>query len=75
VIGPSALPPAIRRSGAGEASRLAPFPTLDGAAKDLIEQALADTNGRKMAAAELLGVERRKLNRMIHRLDVDIPEG
>jgi len=70
VIKPAALPMEITTTTtpAGEA----PFPTLGQANKHLITKALEHTDGRKMAAARLLGMERRRLNRMIHDLGVEV---
>jgi transcriptional regulator with PAS, ATPase and Fis domain len=48
------------------------LPTLDEVKKKLIKQALEMTGGKKIAAAKILGVERRKLNRMIESLGVEV---
>ncbi len=48
------------------------IPTLDEVKRKIIIQALGHTNGKKIAAARILGVERRKLNRLIDRLDIPL---
>lgn len=50
-----------------------PLPTLDDAKSKLIADALRVTGGRKMAAAKILGIDRRRLNRLIEKLNVTIP--
>jgi transcriptional regulator with PAS, ATPase and Fis domain len=69
VIEPNALPPELHDQDEKQAS--APVPTLSAATRNLVVQALEHTQGRKMAAADLLGVERRKLNRMIDKFGID----
>lgn len=49
------------------------FPTIDQCDRNIILSALKQTGGRKMKAAQLLGLERRRLNRMIERLNIDLP--
>jgi transcriptional regulator with PAS, ATPase and Fis domain len=44
--------------------------TLDEVKRKVIIQTLEFTKGRKMAAAKILGIERRRLNRLIDRLDI-----
>ena len=46
------------------------LPTIDAAQRRLITEALEFTNGRKMAAARILGIERRRLNRLMKRLNI-----
>jgi transcriptional regulator with PAS, ATPase and Fis domain len=46
------------------------LPTLDQAKRILITKTLEHTHGRKIAAAKILGIERRKLNRLIERLNI-----
>jgi len=48
------------------------LPTLDQVKRKIITQTLNFTNGRKIAAARILGIERRKLNRLIEKLDISI---
>jgi DNA-binding NtrC family response regulator len=48
------------------------LPTLDEVKRKVITQTLEHTSGRKMAAARILGIDRRKLNRLINRLDIAI---
>ena len=50
---------------------LAPFPTLAQAEQKLAREAMRYTHGRKMTAARLLGIDRRRLNRLIRRWDAD----
>ncbi len=47
-----------------------PFPTFDQASRDLIRQALTYTQGRKRKAAYLLGLEHRRLNRLMDKLGI-----
>jgi transcriptional regulator with GAF, ATPase, and Fis domain len=49
-----------------------PLPTLDDAKRKLIHEALKLTGGKKMAAAKILNVERRKLNRLIEKLNISV---
>ena len=46
------------------------LPTLDDVQRRIIVQTLEFTRGRKYAAAKILGIERRKLNRLIDKLDL-----
>ena len=46
------------------------LPTLDEVKRRIILQTLEFTRGRKIAAAKILGIERRRLNRLIDRLDI-----
>lgn len=46
------------------------LPTLDEVKRKIITQTLEHTRGRKMAAAKILGIERRKLNRLIEKLNI-----
>ncbi len=46
--------------------------TLDEAKRKLISQALEMTGGKKIAAAKILGLERRRLNRLIEKLDISV---
>jgi len=49
------------------------LPTLDEVKRKVITQALEFTKGRKLAAAEILGIERRRLNRLIEKLNIAVP--
>jgi len=69
MIEPSVLPPEITARRTEQTP--SPFPTLAQANKELLTKALRYTAGRKLLAARLLGVERRRFNRMIHDLGVD----
>jgi len=48
------------------------LPTLDEVKRKIITQALEFTQGRKIAAAKILGIERRCLNRLIDKLDISL---
>lgn len=48
------------------------LPTLDEVKRKIITQTLEHTNGRKMAAARILGIERRSLNRLIEKLNITV---
>ena len=68
-VRPSILPPEI---AAGQVQRnRAPFPTLAQANRELLTRALRYTAGRKLPAARLLGVERRRFDRLIRNLGMD----
>lgn len=68
VIQPAALPPEILL---GEFSRAgSPLPTLEEANQRLVKEALRITKGQKIAAAKILGIERRRLNRLLEKLNI-----
>ena len=46
------------------------LPTLDEVKRKVITQTLEFTKGRKLAAAKILGIERRRLNRLIEKLNI-----
>ncbi len=46
------------------------LPTLDDVKRKVIVQTLEFTRGRKFAAAKILGIERRSLNRLIEKLNI-----
>lgn len=48
--------------------------TLDEVKRKIIVQTLKFTRGRKIAAAKILGIERRKLNRLIEKLNIQDAE-
>ncbi len=48
------------------------LPTLDEVKRKIIIQTLEFTRGRKLAAAKILGIERRKLNRLIEKLNITV---
>lgn len=48
------------------------LPTLDEVKRRIITQTLEFTRGRKLAAAKILGIERRKLNRLIEKLNISV---
>ncbi len=72
-ITPAALPAEIIVAPASDGDELR-LPTLNEAKRKLIIQTLVATNGRKMAAAKMLGLERRRLNRMIEKLNITFPQ-
>jgi DNA-binding NtrC family response regulator len=71
LIEPSALPSEILLS-AYAICPTAPLPTLDTAQQQLITEALRLTKGQKAAAAKILGIDRRRLNRLIEKLDIPV---
>jgi DNA-binding NtrC family response regulator len=48
------------------------LPTLDEVKRKIITQTLEFTKGRKIAAAQILGIERRCLNRLINKLNISL---
>jgi len=50
------------------------LPTLDEVKRKIVTQTLEFTKGRKLAAAEILGIERRSLNRLIKKLDISLSQ-
>jgi len=73
VIEPSSLPKEVLMAAyTGGAN--GPLPTLDDAKGKLVADALRVTGGRKIAAAKILGIDRRRLNRLIEKLNVTIPK-
>ncbi|MFA5783241.1 MAG: sigma-54 dependent transcriptional regulator, partial [Phycisphaerae bacterium] len=48
------------------------LPTLDDVKRNIVIRTLEYTSGRKIAAAKILGIERRSLNRLIEKLDVPL---
>ena len=48
------------------------LPTLDEVKRRIILQTLEFTKGRKLAAAKILGIERRRLNRLIKKLNISV---
>ena len=71
-IEPSAMPFDMITNDVTKAARN-DLPTLDNVKRKLVIQTLKFTRGRKMAAAKILGIERRRLNRLIERLDITLP--
>jgi len=70
VISPEALPASVRGAAGRGTSML---PTLDEVTRQVVQKALDHTDGHKMQAAALLGIERRRLNRLIERLGIELP--
>ena len=50
------------------------MPTLDEVKRKVITQTLEYTKGRRIAAARILGIERRQLNRLIDKFGIKSPE-
>jgi DNA-binding NtrC family response regulator len=50
------------------------LPTLDEVKHRVITQTLEYTKGRRIAAARILGIERRQLNRLMEKLNIHIPQ-
>ncbi|MBU1261240.1 MAG: sigma-54 dependent transcriptional regulator [Planctomycetes bacterium] len=73
-ITPASLPTEILVAAPMENGQ-ARLPTLDEAQRKVIVQALNSTSGRKLAAAKILGLERRKLNRLLERYNISKPQG
>jgi DNA-binding NtrC family response regulator len=46
------------------------LPTLDEVKRRVITQTLEYTKGRRIAAAKILNIERRQLNRLMEKLDI-----
>jgi DNA-binding NtrC family response regulator len=71
VIEPASLPSEILVSAYAVRPN-SPLPTLDDAQQKLITEALRLTKGQKTAAARILGIDRRRLNRLIEKLDISV---
>lgn len=69
IIKPASLPTEILIAVPAERGQHR-LPTLDEAQRNVILQALNASGGRKMAAAKILGLERRKLNRLIEKYNI-----
>jgi DNA-binding NtrC family response regulator len=50
------------------------MPTLDEVKRKVIIRTLEYTRGRKLSAAKILGIERRQLNRLIEKLNIELPD-
>ncbi len=50
------------------------LPTLDEVKRKIVTRTLEYTGGRKIAAAKILGIERRQLNRLIEKLNITVPK-
>jgi transcriptional regulator with PAS, ATPase and Fis domain len=50
------------------------LPTLDDVKRRIVIRTLEYTRGRKMAAAQILGIERRSLNRLIEKLEIPLDD-
>jgi DNA-binding NtrC family response regulator len=69
-LDPLTLPEEILNADQNPLQPPPPFPTLAEATRHLIIQALNHTRGRKLKAAELLGIERRRFNRILKNLKI-----
>lgn len=74
VIEPSVLPAEILMASYTGQTADSPLPTLDAAKHRLITEALRVTDGKKVAAAKILGIDRRQLNRLIEKLNITVPK-
>jgi len=50
------------------------LPTLDEVQRKIVTHTLEFTKGRKLAAAKILGIERRRLNRLIEKLNISLSQ-
>jgi len=71
IIQPAVLPFEILIEEPQEDAQAA-LPTLDEVKRKVISRTLEYTRGRKLAAAKILGIERRQLNRLIEKLNINI---
>ena len=69
VIEPSVLPYELILGESADGGSLK-LPTLDEVQRKVILHTLKHTNGQKAAAASILGVERRRLNRLMEKLNI-----
>ena len=74
IVEPAVLPSEILMASYTGVTADSPLPTLDAAKHKLITEALKVTKGRKVAAAKILGIDRRRLNRLIEKLNIQIPQ-
>ncbi|MHC4552466.1 MAG: sigma-54 interaction domain-containing protein [Planctomycetota bacterium] len=74
IVEPAVLPAEILTAAYTGVGADSPLPTLDAAKHNLITEVLKVTKGRKVAAAKILGIDRRRLNRLIEKLNVQIPK-
>jgi DNA-binding NtrC family response regulator len=73
VIEPAALPFEILITNSPDYPKN-DLPTLDEVKRQVVMRTLEHTRGQKLAAAKILGVERRRLNRLIHKLGISIQQ-
>jgi transcriptional regulator with PAS, ATPase and Fis domain len=73
VITPVAMPTEILIATPAEKGRLR-LPTLDEAQRKVIIQALSAASGKRMATAKILGLERRKLNRLLEKFNISLEQ-
>lgn len=69
-IEPHDLPADVLTGDLEEAMRDNSFMTYEQLQKQLVERALKETNGRKMATAKLLDMDHRKLDRLVERFEI-----
>jgi transcriptional regulator of acetoin/glycerol metabolism len=66
-IEPSHLPPEIRGDGRPPAATPGSLPTLQSSQAELVRRALEESKGNKSMAARKLGIDRKRLYRLIRR--------
>jgi DNA-binding NtrC family response regulator len=70
---PAALPMEVMLTDISKRQQTG-IPKLEEAKKQLVIEALRFAGGRKLAAAQLLGIERRALNRMIRKFNISLSQ-
>jgi DNA-binding NtrC family response regulator len=73
-IAPASLPTEIFLAASSAENGKARIPMLNEVERKVIVQALNATGGKKLAAAKILGLERRKLNRLLEKLNISLSE-
>ncbi len=74
MIAPASLPAEIFVTVGSVENGKARLPMLNEAQRKVIVQALNAVGGKKLAAAKILGIERRKLNRLLEKLNISLSE-
>jgi len=71
-VTPDDLPPRIVTEKSAPLSKELPYhKAIDAFRKSLVEKALAESNGSRVAAAKALGIQRTYLSRLIKTLRID----
>ena len=73
-ITPASLPTEIFVAAGSAENGKARLPMLNEVQRKVIVQALNAVGGKKLAAAKILGLERRKLNRLLEKLNISLSE-
>ena len=73
-IAPASLPTEIFMAASSAENGKAHLPMLNEVQRKVIVQALNAVGGKKLAAAKILGLERRKLNRLMGKLNISLSE-